>query len=292
MASSSNFLFVLGTLLYCTLDIGAVSLDVGLDICIPFGVEVGLFIDLFERPQVTEVVPFFTTLTSIIPSESIYTIPPGISPATVTASRATELCVTSVMTKTTTFPCITSTFFLTTWWDSCKASSTSGTFRWTPSSTSISATVTSIVTATTTAIVTETATSYSATTSSTPNITTSSSSITTSTPTPTLSCDPYGYLIQYATLYRVDLATGDATEIASRLGDHTSINVIGYNTLASGNYGAWCVLNLLTCLLYWCHRATALVAFRLDSQQSSSVFGSFTYSIEYVKAKEPMGSRG
>ncbi|KAH8697304.1 hypothetical protein BGW36DRAFT_165246 [Talaromyces proteolyticus] len=217
--SPRTLLCALGTVLYFGSNVAAAPLDIDLDICLPFGIEVGLFIDLFDPPQVTEVVPFFATSTTAIPSAGTYTVPAGISATTVIAQQATELCVTSVTTKTTTYPCSTSTSFPTTWWDPCKSSSTSGTCQWTPPATSTPTTVTTTVTTT----LTESATPCPATTTST--------STSTSTPTPTLSCDPYGYLVQYASLYRVDLSTGTTTEIASGLGQNTSINAMGYNTL-------------------------------------------------------------
>ncbi|OKL61144.1 hypothetical protein UA08_03295 [Talaromyces atroroseus] len=216
MASPRNILYALGTALYVSAYAAAVPLDIGVDVCLPFGIQVGLFIDLFEPPQITEVVPIFATATTTVPSAGVYTVPSGTSVATVTAHEASEMCITSVTTKTTTYPCSTSTSFTTTWWDPCISSSSTGTCRWTPPATSAPTTITATVTAT----ITESATSCVPT-----------------TPTATLSCDPYGYLIQYATLYRVDLTTGDTTQVSTGLGDNTSINSIGYNVLDNYIYG-------------------------------------------------------
>jgi hypothetical protein len=229
MASPKNILYALGTALYLSSQAAAVPLDIGLDICLPFGIQVGLFIDLFDPPQITDVVPVFATATTTVPSAGVYTVPSGISSAVVTAHGASEMCITSVTTKTTTYPCSTSTTFTTTWWDSCISASSTGTCRWTPPATSAPTTVTATVTDTATSTITSTATITKSPTTCVPT--------STSTPTPTLSCDPYGYLIQYATLYRVDLTTGETTQVATGLGANTSINSIGYNTLDNYIYG-------------------------------------------------------
>ena len=59
----------------------------------------------------------------------------------------------------------------------------------------------------------------------------------TSTPPPELSCDKYGYLIQFAELIRVDLATGDYETVGNNLGDGSSINALGYNPQDNLLYG-------------------------------------------------------
>lgn len=237
MTSRRTLLSILGTAQLFGSHVAAAPLDSGLDICLPFGIEVGLFIDLFDPPVVTEVVPCFVTSTTAIPSAGTYVVPAGISTGTVTAQGATDLCVTSVTTTTTTYPCSTATSFPTTWWDPCKSSSTSGTCRWTPPATSAPTTVTRTVTSTVTQSDTSAPTTVTDTVTSTVTQSATSCSVTTSTPTPTLSCDPYGYLIQYASLYQVDLTTGTATEVASAIGANTSINAIGYNTLDNYLYG-------------------------------------------------------
>ncbi|SPO04419.1 uncharacterized protein DNG_07104 [Cephalotrichum gorgonifer] len=62
----------------------------------------------------------------------------------------------------------------------------------------------------------------------------------TSTPTPDppeLTCDKYGYLIQFAELIRVNLATGTYETVRNGLGDNSAINALGYNPLDNYLYG-------------------------------------------------------
>jgi hypothetical protein len=216
MASVQHLLYALGVLSVVS-NVAAVPL-LG-DICLPLGIDLGGILDLFEVPLLTEVVPFFAVSTTAVPSAGVYTVGSGCSAETVTAQGPTELHVTQVATKTTTYPCSTSTTFTSTWWDPCKGSTTSATCRWTPPATPPASTTT--VTATVTNTVTNTVTSCS-----------------TPSSTPTLSCDPYGYLIQFATLYRVDLTTGNTAQVRSGLGANTSINAIGYNTKDNFIYGS------------------------------------------------------
>ncbi|RYP26664.1 hypothetical protein DL767_007947 [Monosporascus sp. MG133] len=54
---------------------------------------------------------------------------------------------------------------------------------------------------------------------------------------PPLRCDEYGYLIQYNSLYRVDLQTGAYEEVASAVTDDDNVNAIGYNPLDDYLYG-------------------------------------------------------
>ncbi|RYP40331.1 hypothetical protein DL767_001788 [Monosporascus sp. MG133] len=56
-------------------------------------------------------------------------------------------------------------------------------------------------------------------------------------PPPPLTCDEYGYLVQYNTLYRVDLQTGGYEEVATEVTDGSSVNAIGYNPLDDYLYG-------------------------------------------------------
>jgi hypothetical protein len=68
-------------------------------------------------------------------------------------------------------------------------------------------------------------------TTTVPTTTTVTATTTVTEPcTPTFSCDKYGYLIQRATLFRVDLATGEFTTVKDIVGDNTPINAMGYNT--------------------------------------------------------------
>lgn len=185
------------------------------DICLPLGIELGGILDLFEAPILTEVVPYFTSSTTSLPSAGVYTIGSGLLPATtITAQGPTEVAITDICTKTTTHPCSTATTYTSSYWDSCKGCSTTATCRWTPP---VKPTVTKTVTATATATVTATA-------SCTPT-------------TPPLTCDRYGYLIQAATFYRVDLTTGVTSQVAAGLGDNSGINAIGYNVLDNFIYG-------------------------------------------------------
>ncbi|KAK2796625.1 hypothetical protein FQN50_009501 [Emmonsiellopsis sp. PD_5] len=75
----------------------------------------------------------------------------------------------------------------------------------------------------------------------TATVTQTASGCSTATPSPSdppaLQCDPYGYLIQRAVLYRVDLTTGDAEQVKAGLGDGSAINAIGYNPLDNLLYG-------------------------------------------------------
>ncbi|KAI4593248.1 hypothetical protein KJ359_009976 [Pestalotiopsis sp. 9143b] len=60
------------------------------------------------------------------------------------------------------------------------------------------------------------------------------------TPLQTLSCDPYGYLIQYTTLSRVNITTGIAEKVRSPVGDGSrNIQAIGYNVADNFIYGSW-----------------------------------------------------
>lgn len=48
---------------------------------------------------------------------------------------------------------------------------------------------------------------------------------------PPLSCDKYGYLIQYSELVRVDLATGGFESVRDNIGDASAINAIAYHPI-------------------------------------------------------------
>lgn len=54
---------------------------------------------------------------------------------------------------------------------------------------------------------------------------------------PPLTCDNYGYLIQYVSLYQVDLSTGDVSLVANNVSSDDTINTIGYNSLDNFIYG-------------------------------------------------------
>jgi hypothetical protein len=220
MAPFRNLIYAIGALSAIP---SVVSSPILVDVCLPLGLIFGDILELFDPPDLTEVVPFFALSTTTVTSAGVYTVGTGCSAETITAQCPTELTVTKVATKTTTYPCPTSTSFTSTWWDPCKGHSTTATCRWTPPATppASTKTVTATVTDTITCTVTDTATSCS------------------STPTPPpLSCDPHGYLVQFATFYRVDITTGTTTKIASGLGDNSSINSIGYNVNDNLIYGS------------------------------------------------------
>jgi hypothetical protein len=220
MTSVRNVLYALGALSVVPNAAAVPLLD---NICLPLGIDLGGIFDLFEAPLVTEVVPYFAVSTTAVPSAGVYTVGSSCFATTVTCQGPTDISVTQVSTKTTTYPCSTSTRLTSTWWDHCGGSTTSATCQWTPPATypASTTTVTATVTDTVTSTVTDPATSCS-----------------TPTPPPTLSCDPYGYLIQFATLYRVDLTTGNTIKVKSGLGANTSINAIGYNIKDNLIYGS------------------------------------------------------
>ncbi|RYO99421.1 hypothetical protein DL764_006816 [Monosporascus ibericus] len=57
------------------------------------------------------------------------------------------------------------------------------------------------------------------------------------TPLPTLSCDPFGYLTQNTSLYRVNITSGDLTLIRDVVGDGRLLQAIGYNVADNYLYG-------------------------------------------------------
>ncbi|KAH8197806.1 hypothetical protein TruAng_008004 [Truncatella angustata] len=59
------------------------------------------------------------------------------------------------------------------------------------------------------------------------------------TPLPTLSCDPFGYLVQAMILYRVNITTGTTTQVKTGVGDGSrNIQAIGYNVADNFIYGS------------------------------------------------------
>lgn len=228
MTSVRNVLYALGALSVVPSVAAVPLLD---NICLPLGIDLGGIFHLFDAPLVTEVVPYFAVKTTAIPAAGVYTVGSGYAAITVTCQGPTDIPLTYVSTKTTTYPCSTSTRLTSTWWDHCGSKTTSATCQWTPPATypASTRTVTATVTTTATDTVTDTVTN---------TVTDTATSCSTPTPPPTLSCDPYGYLIQYATLYRVDLTTAETVEVKSGLGANTSINAIGYNTKDNFIYGS------------------------------------------------------
>ncbi|RYO97445.1 hypothetical protein DL765_011189 [Monosporascus sp. GIB2] len=57
------------------------------------------------------------------------------------------------------------------------------------------------------------------------------------TPLPTLSCDPFGYLTQNTSLYRVNITSGELTLIQGVAGDGRILQAIGYNVADNYLYG-------------------------------------------------------
>ncbi|SPN96490.1 uncharacterized protein DNG_00018 [Cephalotrichum gorgonifer] len=56
-------------------------------------------------------------------------------------------------------------------------------------------------------------------------------------PPPELTCDKYGYLIQYAQLIRIDIDTGGYETVGTAIGDNSAVNALGYNPLDNLLYG-------------------------------------------------------
>ncbi|ROV95646.1 hypothetical protein VSDG_05286 [Cytospora chrysosperma] len=57
-------------------------------------------------------------------------------------------------------------------------------------------------------------------------------------PFPTFSCDPYAYLILSSALIRIDILSGNYTQLNPSIGDGRSTNAIGYNIIDNYIYGA------------------------------------------------------
>ncbi|KAI5854999.1 hypothetical protein GGS23DRAFT_471115 [Durotheca rogersii] len=186
-------------------------------------------ITLTEAPLITEVVPYFTETETTIQNPGTYTL--GVGCLSILGVEClvevkdipapTVVTLTGVGTRTTTYTPSTSTTFTSTTYDAGCDCLLSKVFCWLPHPTHPTVTST-----TTPAPVTPTVTTTSVTVTET--ATASCSSV--PAPTPTLSCDEYGYLIQVATLYRVDLVTGEFTTVRQSVGDGSSINAIAYNT--------------------------------------------------------------
>lgn len=190
---------------------GGLDLDLGLGLDLDLDLNLGGIIDLCEPPIEVSVVTFLTVV----------------------------LGLTKTETTTTTYPCSTSTTFVSTWADS--EGKHTATCRWAPNPPSTCVNpwpstlpYTTVVTTTTTTTEISTTT---ATTTTTEISTTTVSTCSLPTSSPTLSCDQYGYLIQDATLYRVDLSAGTNTVVKTAIGDGSNANAIGYNVLDNYLYG-------------------------------------------------------
>lgn len=60
------------------------------------------------------------------------------------------------------------------------------------------------------------------------------------TPLPTLNCDPYGYLVQFSSFYRVNITSGSVDLVKQTVGDGSrNIQAIGYNVADNFIYGSW-----------------------------------------------------
>lgn len=177
-------------------------------------------IQLSEAPVVTEVVPYFVKRETTISQAGEYTLG-GNCPlifglgciAEVTKIHKPTVCtLTGIGARTSTYPCTTATTYTET---------TSGTttYWWSPppggypTGCSTSPADPTVVTVTTT------------------ETTTATISPSCSPTNPPLTCDKYGYLIQYSELIRIDLATGEYTSVRDNIGDASTINAIAYNPL-------------------------------------------------------------
>ncbi|KAI1073661.1 hypothetical protein F5B20DRAFT_498169 [Whalleya microplaca] len=183
-------------------------------------------VTLTEAPLITEVVPFFTPAKTTIDQPGAYTL--GLDcaalfghdciPEVTDIIKPTVATLTGIKVKTTTYPASTPTTYTSSTYDSGCDCLLSKVFCWPSYPTSTACPPSSPPTSVT---VTVTATATANTT-------------TTATPTqscaPTLSCDKYGYLIQAAKLYRVDLSTGDYSSVSNSVGDGSGINAMAYNT--------------------------------------------------------------
>ncbi|KAI0000613.1 hypothetical protein F4779DRAFT_604706 [Xylariaceae sp. FL0662B] len=184
-------------------------------------------VTLTEAPLITEVVPFFTPARTTIDRPGAYTL--GLDcaalfghdciPEITHIAKPTVATLTGVGVKTTTYPATASTTYTSSIYDFGCDCFSSQAFCWRPDPTPATCPPSSPPTS-----VTVTATT-----------TTAPANTTVATPTcaPTLSCDKYGYLVQFAKLYRVDLATGDYTLVKERIGDGSSVNAMAYNPLDS-----------------------------------------------------------
>ncbi|KAL2015406.1 hypothetical protein VTK56DRAFT_5530 [Thermocarpiscus australiensis] len=192
-------------------------------------------IELTEAPQITEVVPYFTHSLTTITKAGTYTLGGidcllrlGIGCLGELIPAPTVCTITGITTKTTTYPCSTATTYTKPEWDLGCGCSLTKTFWWTPHPCTPGATTTVTVSATAPPPLTTTATSTTTETATTTVSATCSAQ-------PTLSCDRFGYLIQYTTLYRVDLETGGTTAVTTKIRGAT--NSIGYNVLDNFIYG-------------------------------------------------------
>ncbi|RFU23970.1 hypothetical protein B7463_g12366, partial [Scytalidium lignicola] len=232
------------------------DIDLGLGLGINLGLDSGLggILDFCKPPLVIIVIPYITVSLAVIESAGIHTIGAGEAAEVVTVDKPTTLRITKTGTNTASSLCSTETTFISTWSDS-KGKPTTTTCRWSPNppqtcigsgTPTVTTTVPCTTSTTTTTIslptTTSTTTLYSTlTTATTAPYTTTTATVTSpSCPapsTPPLSCDQYGYLIQEATLYRVDLSTGINTVVRQSVGDGSSSNAIAYNVLDNYIYG-------------------------------------------------------
>lgn len=205
-------------------------------------------IELAVPPMVTEVVPVFSEILTHIDVPGKITLGLGCGLlglgciAKTTSIESPTVCtITAVITKTTTVPCSTSTTYTECSWDPKCGCSTTKTYWWTPPpftqthggyptcpEPSNPITVTSTATSTAVAMITATAT---ATTTATLTLTPSTTSTCPASTASALSCDKYGYLIQYAQLIRVDLSTGETETVSSNVGNGGGTNALAYNSL-------------------------------------------------------------
>ncbi|KAF4462830.1 Agglutinin 2 [Fusarium albosuccineum] len=166
-------------------------------------------------------------------TESTTAIEATTTAETITAdTTATDVTTTDTTTTGTTAE--SSTAETTTIDTTTSDTSTDTTTQTTTAETTTSEITTSETTTTTTTTSAETTTTTETTTAETTTTTTTTSAEAQST---AFKCDVYGYLIQKRALYRVDIASGSSTLIASNIGPGGYINGIGYNRHDNQIYG-------------------------------------------------------
>ncbi|KAH8801368.1 hypothetical protein F5884DRAFT_512945 [Xylogone sp. PMI_703] len=213
-----------------------IDLGLGLDLGLDLGLLGGL-LDFCIAPLVVEVIPYVTVTLTVIESAGLHFIEAGGHQEAVNFDKQTTLVSTEAGTRTTSSLCSTETT-ITSSWSSNGGKPTTATCRWSPhpphncvgSHTPTFSSTRPCQTSTTTTTASPCTTTTPVTTVTT-TVTTTATVTNSACPTAALSCDKYGYLIQHATLYRVDLSTGTETTVNANVGDGSNANAIAYNTL-------------------------------------------------------------
>ncbi|KAL7623142.1 hypothetical protein AAE478_006823 [Parahypoxylon ruwenzoriense] len=221
-------------------------------------------ITLTEAPLITEVVPYFTETETTINEPGTYTLGVGCLDilglgclAKITdITKPTVATLTGVGTKTVTYTPSTSTTFTSATYDTECDCLLSKVFCWLPHKTPTPTYPASSATVTVTPTVPPTSVT----------VTTTATASCSSAPAPTLTCDEYGYLVQSATLYRVNLATGEYTTVRRTLGDGSGINAMAYNPRDNFLYA---------------RQSNGNRIIRISSDGSTETVGTFTTSVSY-----------